>query len=292
MFLRLMEKFALRWSSFCTWDLQKQSTPDHLILGKSDTGWMKADIFYEHIVNALDDWLTDNSIRRPVLLFIDIHKSHMTMALSEACKNRQMILYALPPNTTHTLQPTDISVLFRPLKQEWKSTLRHWQSKPENVNCSVTKTNFCKLIAEALENTDMLDDIKNGFRKCGLFPYNPDAVDYSKCVQNILETLRKHVQPTEPCLNENIITEQDIKSTEKIIKKIKENLESYEVCTEVIFNGIRFLKDDMDSGYRQLKHRCSLLKLTLVIKKLKNRCFLVKLLLQWNQTEKLLHYRI
>lgn len=129
------------------------SMPDHWILGKSDTGWMKAEIFFEYIVNALDEWLNDKSIRRPVLLFIDGHKFHMTMALSEACEQKQIILCALPPNTTHILQPADVSVL-RKLKQEWKNTLRHWQSKPENVNCLVTKTNFCKLFKKALENTE------------------------------------------------------------------------------------------------------------------------------------------
>lgn len=26
------------------------------------------------------------------------------------------------------------------------------------------------------------ESIINGFRKCGLFPFNPDAVDYNKCI--------------------------------------------------------------------------------------------------------------
>ncbi|KAF2885884.1 hypothetical protein ILUMI_20292, partial [Ignelater luminosus] len=61
------------------------------------------------------------------------HKSHMTLALSEFCNKDQIILYALPPNTTHILQPADVSV-FRLLKEGWKNTIRKWQSNPENIN--------------------------------------------------------------------------------------------------------------------------------------------------------------
>lgn len=167
-----------------------ESMPQGWVLGKSESGWMKEDVFYEYVVNAFDEWLNKNHIKRPALLLIDGHKSHMTMALSEACEAKEIMLYALPPNTTHLLQPADVSV-FRPLKQEWRKTVRNWQSKPENSNLSVTETNFCRLFKDAFDNTDMVKDIKNGFQKCGLYPFNPNNVDYSKCIQNILEDLQK-----------------------------------------------------------------------------------------------------
>ncbi|KAJ8936736.1 hypothetical protein NQ314_012183 [Rhamnusium bicolor] len=121
-----------------------ENIPKTWVLGRSDSGWMKSEVFYEYIVKELNKWLSDNNIKRPVLLFIDGHKSHMTLALSEACEKNQIILYSLPPNTTHKLQPVDI-IVFRPLKVEWKNTIREWQSLPENVNNSVTKTNFYRI---------------------------------------------------------------------------------------------------------------------------------------------------
>ncbi|KAJ8914047.1 hypothetical protein NQ315_017566 [Exocentrus adspersus] len=54
----------------------------------------------------------------------DGHKSHMTLPLSRFCKQQDIILYALPPNTTHILQPADVSV-FKPMKQEWKDTVKN-----------------------------------------------------------------------------------------------------------------------------------------------------------------------
>lgn len=31
----------------------------------------------------------------------------------------------------------------------------------------------------------MSDNIKNGFKRCGLYPFDPNSPDYTKCVRNI-----------------------------------------------------------------------------------------------------------
>ncbi|KAG5871935.1 hypothetical protein JTB14_022410 [Gonioctena quinquepunctata] len=49
------------------------------MLGKSESGWMKGDVFYEYIANDFNNWLTIHSIKKPVILFIDGYKSHMTV---------------------------------------------------------------------------------------------------------------------------------------------------------------------------------------------------------------------
>nr|CAI5848360.1 unnamed protein product [Callosobruchus analis] len=72
----------------------------------------------------------------------------MTMNLSEFCDTHGIILYCLPPNTTHILQPADVSV-FKPLKTEWKKTVREWQR--HEVNKCVTKINFCRVFELALK---------------------------------------------------------------------------------------------------------------------------------------------
>nr|CAI5846043.1 unnamed protein product [Callosobruchus analis] len=140
--------------------------PENWILAKSDSGWMRSDIFYEFVCNEFNKWLDTNNIKKPIILFIDGHKSHMTLPLSQFCQDHGIILYALPPSSTHIIQPADVSA-FKPLKHEWKKTVRKWQSKPENTNAVVTKINFCSIFQEALEAINMVDCIKNGFRSCG-----------------------------------------------------------------------------------------------------------------------------
>lgn len=86
---------------------------------------MRGDIFYEYVANYFNKWVIENHLRKPILLLIDGHKSHMTLALSEFCDENRIILYALPLNTTHILQPADVSI-FKPIKQKWKNTVRQW----------------------------------------------------------------------------------------------------------------------------------------------------------------------
>lgn len=133
--------------------------------------------------------------------------------LSKFCEEMQIILYALPPNTTHILQPADVSV-FAPLKSYWKSTVRKFLFKPENLNSAVTKTNFCTLLAETLQHHNMTQTIKNGFNRCGLYPFNADKPDYTKCVRNTLENMKS----TDKQSLSNDIDLHDIKTTKKGLK--------------------------------------------------------------------------
>lgn len=127
--------------------------------------------------------------------------------LSTKCQQMQIILYALPPNTTHILQPADVS-LFAPVITYWKSTVRAFLSKPENLNSAVTKTNYCKLLNDALKHPNMSDNIKNGFKRCGLYPFDANSPDYTKCVRNTLENVQAVDQQS-----------QDVTRTLKILKK-------------------------------------------------------------------------
>ncbi|XP_036322053.1 uncharacterized protein LOC118736052 [Rhagoletis pomonella] len=103
------------------------------------------------------------------------------MDLSRFCDSHGIILYALPPYTTHLMQPADVS-LFTPLKTYWKQTVREWQE--EHVGDSLTKKEFSPLLLKVLSEQNYSEAIKNGFRKCGLYPLNPDAVDHTKCVKS------------------------------------------------------------------------------------------------------------
>ena len=77
------------------------SVPPPWAIGLSDSGWMKSDTFYEYVVNVLDPYIVRENILKPVVLFLDGHKSHMSYALSQECAQRQIIVYTLHPNSTH-----------------------------------------------------------------------------------------------------------------------------------------------------------------------------------------------
>lgn len=141
-----------------------QNMPKKWFLGRSETGWMRSDIFCEYIANKVNVWIDEQNITRPVILFIDGHKSHLTKEISEFCHNNKIILCALPPNTTHIMQPADVSV-FKPLKSKWKYTVRQWLNKEENTNSGVTKINFAPLLQDVVNDPTLINSIKKWIPK-------------------------------------------------------------------------------------------------------------------------------
>ncbi|KAJ8950057.1 hypothetical protein NQ314_008063 [Rhamnusium bicolor] len=86
------------------------NVPNEWAIGKSEKGWMTGESFYEYVANVFHPWLVKNKITFPVILFIDGHKSHLTLHLSTFCEKNKIILVALFPNATHIIQPCDVSL--------------------------------------------------------------------------------------------------------------------------------------------------------------------------------------
>lgn len=69
-------------------------------------------MFIPHVVNR-------NFSKRPILLILDGHGSHLTDRMIELAIEHDIHLYCLPPHTTHRLQPLDVGV-FGPLQRRWE----------------------------------------------------------------------------------------------------------------------------------------------------------------------------
>ncbi|CAH1102945.1 unnamed protein product [Psylliodes chrysocephalus] len=132
---------------------------------------------------------------------------------------------------THLLQPADVSI-FRPLKQQWKTTVSKWLNQPEYVNVTITKLNFCRVLDETLKSINFISYVRNGFRKCGLYPLNPDNVDYTKCVKNILENKQQHSK------TESKVTLENLEIAEHCIRQTEPKLYSYGINIQVIYNEL------------------------------------------------------
>ncbi|KAF6200403.1 hypothetical protein GE061_006706 [Apolygus lucorum] len=132
--------------------------------------------FFEYVSKVLLTWLKERGTTFPVILFVDGHKSHLSMELSKFCAENEIIVYCLPPNATHIVQPCDVGI-FRPLKAAWKNVVRI--SKQSNI--VTTKLNFAGLFKRAFDSVKV-NVIQKSFEACGLYPLNEDVVDYSKCI--------------------------------------------------------------------------------------------------------------
>lgn len=155
------------------------SVPEGFTFATSDTGWMKTNIFYEYVANSFYPHLKKLRIQFPIILYVDGHKTHIDHKLSNLCTKLQIILVALYPNATRILQPADVST-FKPLKDGWRKGVIEWRRN--NPTQELSKKEFAGLLKVVISKSVRPEIIINGFRACGLYPWEPSSIDFSKCL--------------------------------------------------------------------------------------------------------------
>lgn len=156
-----------------------QAFPPTWGLGQSERGWMTTHNFSEYIQKIFYPFLLKHGIQLPVVFFVDGHSSHVAIEVADLCQGLGIILIALYPNTTRITQPADVSI-FKPLKDQWRKQLEVWRS--EHPGEIFTVKQFGPTLKKTVDEGIEKDSIVNGFRVCGLYPFNADNVDYSKCL--------------------------------------------------------------------------------------------------------------
>ena len=81
----------------------------------------------------------------------------------------QIIIFALPPHTTHVTQPLD-RACFAPLKIEWRRLCHKYIS--ENSGKTVSQYEFCELFSKAWSRAFTIKNIVSSFKVTGVFPFN------------------------------------------------------------------------------------------------------------------------
>ena len=85
------------------------------LYGLTDNGWSNSEMF--------SLWFQNHFLRhipavRPVLLLLDGHSSHYNLTTLKMAAKEKVIIFCLPPHTTHLAQPLDVSC-FSSLKAAW-----------------------------------------------------------------------------------------------------------------------------------------------------------------------------
>ena len=134
------------------------------------TGWMNQDIFLQwlaHFVNC-----TRCSKEKPVLLLMDNHISHISIAVINYAKENGVILLTFPPHCSHKLQPLDRSV-YGPLKKYYNGSCSRWMINHPGRTISIH--DIGSLIGDAYPKAFTPSNITSGFRVTGISPYNSDV---------------------------------------------------------------------------------------------------------------------
>ena len=123
-------------------ELAKGEVPGTLY-GLSDSGWMTRELFHH--------WFTEHFLLyapqiHPLLLLLDGQSTHYCPETINLAATHRIILFVLPPNTTHITQALDRGC-FGPLKTEWRHVCHQFfVNNPEKTN--ISQYDFCGLFAE------------------------------------------------------------------------------------------------------------------------------------------------
>lgn len=134
------------------------------------SGWIDGDIFRDWF---LRHFLLHAPAVRPLLLLLDGHSSHFEPNFIREAAGQGVIVFCLPPNTTHVCQPLD-STCFHSLKAHWGNVCSEYLAA--NPGKVITVYQFSSLFASAFTRAFTPQNIISSFRMTGVFPPNRRAI--------------------------------------------------------------------------------------------------------------------
>ena len=146
-------------------------TPDwHFAVSKS--GYVDSEISLYWLQKVFDPQTRARANGRPRILINDGFTTHESLEILEFCFENNIVLCRLPSHTSHKLQPCDVSV-FGPLKTAYREQVEKLYQGGANT---VRKEHFTLLYGRARHAAFTPRNIRAGFAKTGLVPFNPDTV--------------------------------------------------------------------------------------------------------------------
>ena len=133
----------------------------------SDSGKMDAELFEEWFKNH---FLVHAPPSRPLMLLLDGHTSHYNLNVLQMASKEGIILFCLPPHSTHLHQPLDNGT-FSALKAAWKRECHHFIST--NPGRTLNRRNFSGIFHKAWI---AMSNIIACFCMAGVYPVDRNAV--------------------------------------------------------------------------------------------------------------------
>lgn len=147
----------------------KTHGPSNAIYGWSDSGCVNSDLYKKWF---LKHFLLHIPKERPLLLIFDGHKCPVNLEVVEAARKEAVILLCLPPHCSHILQPLDAG-FFVLLKQRFASLVG--DNTANLAHFAMSKKEFSGVFKgtyRAAKEEEGVGAVKEGFRKCGIYPLN------------------------------------------------------------------------------------------------------------------------
>ena len=106
------------------------------------SGWVEEEVFYDWFTNQFCP--TVQHITRPLILFFDGHRAHISARIVKTAMDNGIELECLPPHTTTLLQPLDVVTLHK-VKSAWRILLTEHNTKTNSA--SIGKAKFSSMVS-------------------------------------------------------------------------------------------------------------------------------------------------
>ena len=147
----------------------------------SDKGYMTSDLFLqslEHFATHVKPCSND-----AILLIMDNHASHCSLASVMFCREHHITLLALLPHASHVLQLLDKS-FFRSLKTAYSAEVEKWMVNHPGQR--VTLYQISGLSKAAYSRTATVEKAEEAFAATGISPFNPDVITQDQFVPSLV----------------------------------------------------------------------------------------------------------
>ena len=204
------------------------------------------------------------------IIILDGHHSHNTLEAVEYARLNGIELLTLPLHCTHRMRPLD-RAFFKPLKSAYNAAADTWLIA--NYGKRIRFYDVAEIFATAYNKTATVEKSVNGFRACGLWPYN-DAVFSDKdfaaadalagglgtlCPENF-PSIKKRQKPAEkvnqsvPTANSSVSNQKDVPSTSISVETLsmKKDIETAKIVLKELCRS-----NSVSSTKKQLQKRSS-----------------------------------
>ena len=154
-------------------DFLDSAPPESLAMAHK-SGWMTKELFAEYLQHFAKH--TKPSAEDPVLLIVDNHTSHLSLAAIEYCRKHSIVMLTLPPHGSHMMQPLDVT-FFGPFKTFYSQACDNWVVN--HPGRPITERQVAMLVNEAFDRAATAGNARRGFEQTGIWPFNTLAFSAS-----------------------------------------------------------------------------------------------------------------
>ncbi|XP_028167146.1 uncharacterized protein LOC114357630 [Ostrinia furnacalis] len=155
------------------YDSWMKNGPKDARYNRTSSGWFDAQSFRDWVKEIVLPFYENKEGKK--VLVGDNLSSHLSTELIDLCKSQDIHFVFLPANSTHLTQPLDVA-FFRPMKIAWRQILQKWKKTDGRALSTVPKGCFPRLLKLLMDEINSENNLRAGFRKAGISPFNPNEV--------------------------------------------------------------------------------------------------------------------